>query len=92
MRSLLLSAVLAIASLGLTVAAPSEAQARWPRWGGYSGSYYNPGYSSYYYTPSYGSYYYPGYSSYYYSTPSYGTYYTPGYSNYYYSAPTYYWP
>ncbi len=91
MRSLLLSAVLGLAALGLLLlAAPSTAQAHPP--GGYASGYrsfYSPGlysgYGSRYYGPS--SFYSPSY----YTPRSYGAYYggyAPSYS--YYSAPRYY--
>jgi hypothetical protein len=56
MRSLFLSATLALGALGLTAVSPAQAQAQWwNRWG-YT-SYYYPSYSSYY--PSYSYSYYP---------------------------------
>jgi hypothetical protein len=81
MRSLVLSLVLAAASLGLVVTTPSSAQAQWRSWRrGYS---YAP---AYYY--GYPGYTYPSYS-YGYSNPSYAYYYTPyGYNYSYY--PGYY--
>jgi hypothetical protein len=82
MRSILLGAVLALATLGV---ATSDAKADWARnyRYGYGTSYYGAPYYSGYYAP-YANYYYPtypGYSSYY-PAPSYGfnTYY-PGYAN-----------
>ncbi|MFL5245994.1 MAG: hypothetical protein ACJ8FY_28320 [Gemmataceae bacterium] len=96
MRSLILSALLAITSIGLVGMTPSSAEAARPwRWRGYypgyySSSYYVPDYS--YYAPSYSSYYVPGYASYY--VPSYTSsyYVAPTYSSYYYPAyrPSYY--
>src|SRR5262249_2734781 len=80
MRSLFLSFVLGVASLGMLGLIPSEAQAQWRwRYGPAYQSYYYPGY----YYPGYTSYYYPGYSSFYYN-PGYTTYYYPGYRTYYY--------
>jgi hypothetical protein len=92
MRSLFLSVVLGLASLGLTAVTPTQSHAAW--WNGweYTGysypayvysypgyGYYSPGYASYYH-PGYASYYYPGYAGYY-SYPTY-SYYYPGYANY----------
>jgi hypothetical protein len=91
MRSLFLSAVLAIATFGVMLATPSKADAQYWRW---RGAYpaYNYNYSPYYYGgysyyPSYSYYYTPGYSSYYYYTPGYTYYYTPSYYGGYYSRP-----
>ena len=85
MRKLLLTLVLACASIGVIGMTPSRAEARW--WNrGYVSSYYYPGYTYYY--PS-SSYFYPGYS-YGYATPGYTLYYysTP-YTTSYYSTPAY---
>jgi hypothetical protein len=106
MRSLLWSAVVALATLGMWGLAPSQTQAqRWWRggWGGWgyapAYSYYYPGYTYAYpaYTysyPAYTTYYYPSYTAYrsYYYTP--GITYTPAYSTYYtpYYRSYYYYP
>jgi hypothetical protein len=107
MRKLLLTLVLAAASVGLVGLTPSTAKAQWWRRGYYSTYYYPeytygyyPGYSTYYYSaPSYYSYNYavPGYSyGYSYAMPgySYGTYYAPVYRYGYYapSVSYYAWP
>jgi hypothetical protein len=82
MRSLLLSAVLAVASLGFLGAMPSSAEAR--PW--YWSSYYYPTYTYYapptYYTPAVTTYYTPDYVAPAYTTTSY---YSPPvvYSSYY---------
>jgi hypothetical protein len=103
MRSLLLSLALGAAALGLVSVTPTEAHARWYRWGA---DYYYPGYNNYYtpgyyspgyYAPSYYSpYYTPGYSYGYSYYPTYPRYYYGGYSpsyygSYYYPGTTYYY-
>ena len=100
MRSLILSAVLGLGSLGLFLgpAAP-KADAQWGWRGWRSGfyyptySYYGPGYySPYYGYPTYYGSYYPTYSYTYptYTVPTYSYYYaTPAYSTYY-ATPYYY--
>ena len=86
MKSLFLSLVLGVASLGLLGLAPSQAQAWWQTRSYYPAySYYYPSYSYY---PSYG-YAAPAYSYYYgpratYSYPAYSYSYYPGYATYYY--------
>jgi hypothetical protein len=93
MRSLILSLVLAVASLGVVGVTPTESQAqRWFGWrrGYYGGPVYYPGAYAYY--PYYNSYLYPyAYPSYSYSyTMPYYSYYTvPGYSSYYYNPGSY---
>ena|SRR5438128_994362 len=90
MKSLFLSAVLALSSLGMLLTTDSPAQAR-PRHGSSSGQQWNGsrswGSTRYYYGPSryYGGYYYPRY---YYGSG----YYSPRYyySGSYYSDPYYY--
>jgi hypothetical protein len=93
MRSLFLSIVLGLVSLGLVGLTPQRAEAQWPRYSGYyypSTSYYYsaPYYSGYYYPRTYS---YPGYSGYYYPQ-NYSSYYYPGnYSSYYYPGYGYYY-
>ena len=95
MRSIVLSAVLGVASLGFLSATPSSAEARpwwrsgyapvytysYPAYSSYYGSYYSPDYYASYYTPTYTYSAYPSYSYY----PTYGytsAYYAPSYSYY----------
>jgi hypothetical protein len=91
MRSLFLSLVLGVTSLGVIGITPSSADAAWWRRGyAYYPAYTYPGYSSYYASPyAYSSPYTYGYSyaPYGYSY-NYNYSYYPGYSRYYY-APTY---
>jgi hypothetical protein len=96
MRSLILSLVLGIGSVGVLALVPSQAEAR--SWRG--GYYYYPGYASYsprasyYYSGPWG---YPAYSYGRYAgyrPPFYNSYYHWGYPTYYYSRPAYgfsYW-
>jgi hypothetical protein len=96
MRKFILTLVVGIAALGWMAAAPSKAQAQYPRGNFYS---YYPGTirtfygTSYYGMPTYGAHYvspgylnyssYPGFTSYQYVRPSVQTYYSsPFYSTY----------
>jgi hypothetical protein len=103
MRALVLSLLLGIATLGVTVATPAEAQARPWRWHGrgwYSG-YYAPSYwyggthwrgASHWVYPGYA--WYPGYSYSYWYAPGYTSWYYPiyRYRAFYYSPGFYVWP
>jgi hypothetical protein len=101
MRPLIMSLVLAAATLGAFAATPSKAQAQWGRWRSY---YYTPGTYSYYpstyaYVPATTVYSAPTYSYYYtpaYATPTYGYSYAPAYAtprySYYYTPGYYYGP
>src|SRR5262245_9608336 len=97
MRSLVLTIVLMIGSLGAVAITPDKAEAQRP-WRGWYGAYYGDPYNSYWgpgwygdrywrggrwWRPRYYSNYSPSYYGSYYYPYSYGSYYTPSY---------YYWP